>query len=417
MQERRHPQLPPSQPRASILKSSDTSLSPAGAALLRPADDIARDSGPFRLERIDAMRVGLLMHEPFRISSGSVSRKIAILVKVQDEGAFGWGESSAMPGSFYSAETPETCQEELLEHVLPALAGRTFQSMVELEGALRQLATTPFVRVAVETAAWELVARRRGVSLRELFGIADRPVPCGLAVGLYDTDDALYAAFKRYNARDYKRVKIKIQPGRDITAVRAARAALADFPLFVDANAAYTRDDIRLFRELDEYDLLMFEQPLAKDDLEGSALLQNQVQTSVCLDESIGCLDDVIKARALGACRIVNVKLQRVGGFLEALRVVEFCAFHGIYLWMGTMPETGIGSAQALVLAAHPAFAFPTDVEPSARWYREDLLVPELRMCAGQIAAPHGPGLGYRVDEEQVKRWTVASWSFGRGAA
>jgi O-succinylbenzoate synthase len=269
----------------------------------------------------------------------------------------------------------------------------------------------------VETAAWELLARQRGVSLRALFNIAGRPVPSGLALGLYDTDDQLRAALDRYKASDYKRVKIKIQRGHDIMPVRLVRSVLGDFPLFVDANAGYSRDDFDVFRQLDDYDLMMIEQPLAKADLEGAALLQKEVRTPVCLDEGIANLQDVIRARALGACRIVNIKLQRVGGFMEALRIVEVCAFHGIYVWMGTMPETGIGSAQALVLAAHPAFAFPTDVEPSARWYREDLLAPELRMCAGQINLPEGPGLGYNVDEEQLKRWTVAQWSFGRGAS
>ena len=363
------------------------------------------------------MRVALPMHEPFRISSGMVSRKIAILVKLSHQGAFGWGESSAMPGSFYSNETPESCQEELVERVLPALVGRRFESMEALEATLKELTTTSFVRVAVETAAWELLARQRGVSLRALFNIADRPVPSGLALGLYDTDDQLRAALERYGARDYKRVKIKIQRGHDIMPVRLVRSVLGDFPLFVDANADYTREDFDVFRQLDEYDLMMFEQPLAKADLEGAALLQKEVRTPVCLDEGIANLQDVIRARALGACRIVNIKLQRVGGFMEALRIVEVCAFHGIYVWMGTMPETGIGSAQALVLAAHPAFAFPTDVEPSARWYREDLLDPELRMCAGQINLPEGPGLGYNVAEEQLKRWTVVQWSFGQGAS
>lgn len=380
-------------------------------------DELARNSGPVAFDAIDAARVTVPMHEPFRISSGEVSQKEAILVKVSAGGAFGWGESSAMPGGFYSAETPDTCQRELVERLLPALAGRRFESMLALERWLLEHASSAFVRVAVETAAWELLARERGVSVRALFGIADRPVPSGLAVGLYETDNGLAAAIERYRPRDYRRLKIKIQRGHDIRLVHLVRELLGDFPLFVDANADYGRSDFAVFRELDAFGLMMYEQPLAGADLEASAALQRQIRTPVCLDESIESAEDARRALALGACRIVNIKLQRVGGYLEALRIVELCTAAGVPVWMGTMPELGIGSAQALTLAAHPAFVFPTDVEPSERWYTGDVLAPELRLCRGAFETPPGPGLGFTIDEARLERYTTASWVFGsRGA-
>lgn len=375
-------------------------------------DELARNAGPVAFEAINATRVAVPMHEPFRISSGEVSLKEAILVKLHGGAAFGWGESSAMPGGFYSADTPDGCQEELVNRLLPALAGRRFESMATLERYLLEQGSSPFVRVAIETAAWELLARQRGISLRKLFGIPDRPVPSGLAVGLYDRDEELAAALERYRPRDYRRLKIKIKRGHDVRLVRLVRELLGDFPLFVDANADYGRDDFGVFRELDAFGLMMYEQPLAKADLEASAALSRECRTPICLDEGISSAEDARQAIALKACGVVNIKLQRVGGFTEALRVVEICAAAGVPVWMGTMPELGVGSAQALVLAAHPAFTFPTDVEPSDRWYTGDVLAPELRLEDGTLATPAGPGLGYTVDEAAVERYAVARWSF-----
>jgi O-succinylbenzoate synthase len=379
---------------------------------MRTAEELARNSGPVAFQKIEAWRVSIPMLEPFRISSGEVKDKEAVVVRVSDGDQFGWGESSAMAGAFYSSETPDTCERELTGRLLPALAGRSFDNMLALEEAVSGLSSSRFVRVAVETAAWELLARRSGVSVRSLFGIADRAVPSGLALGLYDRDDELRAAIERYRARDYRRLKIKIKRGHDVRLVRAVREWLGDFPLFTDANADYSAGDLGVFRELDRHGLMMFEQPFGKDDLETSAALQRTVSTPVCLDESIKSVADARRAVDLGACRIVNIKLQRVGGYLEAFRIVEFCAGRGIALWMGTMPELGIGSAQAIALAAHPAFTYPTDVEPSARWYTDDLLTPALAIGNGKLSVPPGPGLGFKVDEEKLERFASKHWTF-----
>jgi len=366
----------------------------------------------FVIREARLVRVSIPMREPFRISSGSVDRKDALLLRLSDPEAFGWGESSAMSGSFYSSETPESCQRELLERLLPMTVGRGFESIEEFNLHLETLSSSRFARVALEGAAWELVARQRGVSLRQLLGVPDRPVPSGLAVGLYDSEAELCAAIARYWSDGYQRLKIKIKRGQDVGLVKAVRREFGDIPLFVDANADYTREDFRVFEQIDEYGLMMFEQPLAKDDLEGSARLQRLVKTPVCLDESIETVADARRAIELGSCRIVNLKLQRVGGFLEALRICQVCQEHGIPLWMGTMPELGVGSAQALALASHPGFVFPTDVEPSQRWYLDDVVRPEIRLEHGCLTVPEGPGLGYEVDEGKVTRYAVGQWHF-----
>jgi O-succinylbenzoate synthase len=376
------------------------------------AESLAGSSGPILFRRIDLYHLLIPMLEPFRISSGAVTDKECLLLRLGDGEAWGWGESSALSGGAYSAETPESCQRELVDSLLPSLIGRPFASMAELEQFLAESTVNRFVRVAVETAAWEIVARRRGVSLRQLFGLPDRPIPSGLAIGLYETEDELGAAIERYEARQYKRLKIKIKRGQDVTLVRRVRQALGDFPLFVDANADYGRQDFAVFQELDAWNLMMFEQPLAKGDLEDSAALQRQVRTPICLDESIETAGDAVRALELGSCRIINIKLQRVGGYFEALRIIEVCEQRGVPVWMGTMPELGVGSAQALMLAAHPAFTFPTDVEPSTRWYEDDILEPELCLHDGCLTIPPGQGLGFAINEEKVARYATRQWRF-----
>lgn len=375
-------------------------------------NSLARECGEFCLETISVTRVCIPLVEHFRISSGEVRVKDALLVRVSEGNAFGWGEASAMPGSFYSPETPDSCQSDLIDHLVPALLGQRFGSMIDLNNRLEQLSQNRFARTALETAAWELLARRQGVSLRQLMGFPQVAIRSGLGVGLHGTEEELISAIRRQWSDGYHRLKIKIKRGQDISLVEAVRRGMGDVPLFVDANADYTRNDFNVFRTLDTYGLLMFEQPLPKEDLEGAALLQKQVQTPICLDEGVETEEDARRAIALGSCRIVNIKLQRVGGFLEALRIARVCEDHGIGLWVGTMPELGVGAAAALVLASCPAFAFPTDVEPSHRWYENDVVSPPLKLSQGCHLVPPGPGLGYHVDPGIVSHYEVAKWHF-----
>lgn len=379
---------------------------------LRSVEEL-RTIGPVRIRLLDVTRAAVPMLEPFRISSGEVSHKEATLVCMRNDEGFGWGESSAMPGAFYSADTPDSCAEQVLA-LAPRLAGAHFENAGALENFLLGQSVSPFVRVAFETAAWEMLARERSISVRELFGLEHTPVRTGLAVGLYATLPELRAALDRYDAKSYSRLKIKIKRGQDLELVRGVREWFGDIPLFVDANADYSRSDIETFLQLDQFGLIMFEQPFARVDIETSAALQRQIQTPICFDEGIESVDDVYAAAALDACRVVNIKLQRVGGYLEGLRIGEACIEKNLPLWMGTMPELGIGSAQALVLATHPANRFPTDVEPSLRWYEGDILKPQLRMQNAMLSLPDGPGIGFEVDPRLVHAYASGAWSFGR---
>ena len=245
--------------------------------------------------------------------------------------------------------------------------------------------------------------------LARLLGGSKSTVDSGLAVGLYEQMSEMLRRIAHYLADGYKRVKIKIEPGSDVELVRAVRGEFGDIPLFVDANGAYSLDDIDIFRRLDDFNLMMFEQPFPGPDLEQLAQLQAQMKTPVCLDESLESADDLRRAIALGSLRIANFKIQRVGGFHHALEMLAICRRHRIPAWVGTMPELGIGQAQGVALASLDGFTYPTDVEASLRWFQDDIVAPLIGVRAGEIGVPDTPGLGYEVLLDKLARYQVAT--------
>ena len=364
-----------------------------------------------RIDRISLTHVRIPLVEPFRISNGEVAEKDGIVVAVSGDGLTGYGESSPMAGNFYSGDTPEACWRDLSEHLAPrALERRQWN---DLEAACAWIDAEPgasnFAKTGLETALWDLEAKRRGVTLAALLGGERTEVESGLAMGLFDSRDALWRAIDREMAAgEYKRVKVKICPGHDVELMRAVRRRYPDTPLTTDANAAYTIDSAAVFEQLDDLGLTMFEQPLAGAAFEDSAELQRRVRTPVCLDESLERPDDVPRAAALGACRIANIKIQRVGGLANALKVYRLCREAGLGVWVGTMPELGVGCAAGAALATLSGCGFPTDVEASARWFRDDVIEPWIEVKNGTIQMPRGPGLGYAVDAKKLKRYQVA---------
>jgi len=245
-----------------------------------------------------------------------------------------------------------------------------------------------------------------------LLGGRTGKVESGLAVGLYDTIEETLRVIERYLVTGYRRLKIKIAPGRDVEMVRAVRQRFGDIPLFVDANGAYTAKQIDIFRALDEFDLLMFEQPYPGSFLEELSGLQSRVRTPICLDESLETEEQLLEAIRLGSFKIANFKLQRVGGFYHALRMNQICLEHGVPAWVGSMPELGIGQAQGAALATLSNFTYPTDVEASSRWFRDDIISPYLEVHDGYIDLPERPGLGWNVDSSKLLDYAVACRSF-----
>jgi O-succinylbenzoate synthase len=274
---------------------------------------------------------------------------------------------------------------------------------------LREQPADQFAKAGIEGALWDAYANTQKRALYELFGIERRPVASGVAIGIFETIDELIERVRRYVSEGYQRVKIKIQPGWDVEPITAVRTQFPQVPLMVDANAAYSIDDVHVFRELDRFDLMMIEQPLAANSFAESGKLQAHLTTPLCADESaesLATLDQLIKHKA---AQIINIKVQRVGGLSEALLMLETARAAGLQCWVGTMPELGIASAQALHLAMHSGFSYPTDIEASSRWYVDDIVEPAITIDqSGFIQVADGPGTGFKVDREKVERYTTA---------
>jgi O-succinylbenzoate synthase len=333
--------------------------------------------------------VQIRLHEPFRISSGADAVKDAIVVEHARDGVTRWGEASPMAGAFYSRETPESTWSAL-ERLAPAVLR---DPGVDLD-------------TVVEGEAFAKAGMVGALGLPTCDEI--RPVPSGVAIGLYDTVDELLDRVRRFVDEGYQRVKIKIQPGWDVEPVRRIRELFPDTPLMVDANAAYTIADAPIFRELDRFKLMMYEQPLARHALEESAELARQVRTPVCADESAESLEMLERLIELRAASIINVKIQRVGGFHNARRMHDRARAAGLACWVGTMPELGIASAEAIQLAMLPGFVYPTDVEASARWYVDDVVDPPITVDGGGFLRA-GP---YTVNREKLEKYTVRRADF-----
>jgi o-succinylbenzoate synthase len=264
-----------------------------------------------------------------------------------------------------------------------------------------------YARAGIETAFWDLQAQSEGVPLYRALGGTTDTVESGLAVGIYPSIKDLLGAIERYLKEGYVRVKVKIQPGWDYEPLREIRKTFGDISLMVDANCAYNGTDISHLKKLDEFNLVMVEQPLSKDDLEGHARLQRELTTPICLDESAADVPTVMRALQLGSCRIVNIKIQRVGGLKHAVEMHDVCARAGIPVWGGTMPELGIGGAQTVHLATLSNFMFPTDVESSLRWFVDDIVDPLIEVREGKITIPEGSGNCFPLNETKLRKYSV----------
>ncbi|HJP91427.1 MAG TPA: o-succinylbenzoate synthase [Pyrinomonadaceae bacterium] len=365
-------------------------------------------------DSIHLHRVRIPFVESFRISNGIVTEKESILVELKmDHGVVGWGEASPMSGSFYSADTPETCWRALNEELIPRLLELGAFDPNELYQQLREWPGDAFAKAGIEGAVWDAYAHTKRTALCDLFGIARRPVPSGVAIGIFGTIDELIERVERYVGQGYRRVKIKIQPEWDVEPVAALRARFPELPLMVDANAAYTLADKMIFRELDHFGLMMIEQPLAAATIDEAGELQASLKTPLCADESADSLTALNRLIQKKAARIVNIKVQRVGGLSEALLMLEAARAAKLECWVGTMPELGIASAQGLQLAMHNGFSFPTDIEASSRWYVDDIIEPFIEIDArGFINVPEGIGSGFKVSREKIGRYSIAAEKF-----
>ncbi len=370
-----------------------------------------------RLERIQVRKLVLPLKHPFETSFGRATRKEFLLVSASADGVTGFGECVADADPYYLPETNETAFHVLRDFLVPVALALEFDHPRELLPAFARVRGHNMAKAALEMAVWDLEARRRGVPLRELLGGRPGEIACGVSIGLQPDEAALVSKVETEVAAGYRRIKIKIKPGRDLALVEAVRRRFPDVPLMVDANSAYTLADVALLQRLDRFSLMMIEQPLAFDDIVDHATLQRSLKTSICLDESIHGGDDARRALALQACRIVNVKAGRVGGFSGCIAVHDVCRERQVPVWCGGMLESGIGRLANVHLQTLPGFSLPGDTSASARYFEEDLIDPPVTVSPrGTIRVPEAPGLGHEIAWARVERATVFREEWRRGA-
>lgn len=367
-----------------------------------------------KIDRLELTEIPLRLKFPFRTSFGTFQERRILIVSLSGGGETGLAECVAGEFPGYSYETTETAWHVISDFIAPAVVGKEFASATALLHELRFIRGHNMAVATVEMAFWDLRARALGVPLFELLGGLDKPVPVGISLGIQDSVEQTVALSQDSVEQGYGRVKLKIEPGWDIAPVKAVREALPDVSLTVDANSAYTLMEAPQLKRLDEFGLDYIEQPLAHDDILDHAALQAQIDTPICLDESIHSPEDVRKALSIGAGRVINLKVGRVRGFRASLAIHDIARSFGAPIWCGGMLESGVGRAANLHLSSLPNFTLPGDTSSGSRYWDRDLIVEPLEAENGVQAIPqHGPGIGVNLDQEYVRRASSreAAWS------
>lgn len=362
-----------------------------------------------KITAIELREMRLPLVHFFETSFGRTYERRIILARVCDaDGAEGWGEVTCGEGPFYCEEWTDSAYETLKTWLAPMILGREVAAASDIYALMRTVRGHRMAKAALETACWDLEARRLNLPLWRHLGGTRREIACGVSIGIQDTPDQLLEKIQTELSAGYQRIKIKIKPGWDADIIRRVREHFGDILLMGDANSAYTLADAPMFQALDDYGLMMFEQPLAYDDMFDHAALQRQIRTPICLDESIRTPDDARKALELGACRIINVKLGRVGGHAEAQKVEQLCRTQNVPVWCGGMLESGIGRAHNIAMSTLAGFTLPGDVSASSRYWHEDIIEPEVTITSsGTIVAPETAGIGFAVKRARVDALTV----------
>jgi O-succinylbenzoate synthase len=357
-----------------------------------------------KIERVELHAIELPLIHPFETSFGCETTHPCILVATSSEGVTGWGECSAMATPAYSYETLETAWHILRDFLVPAILGHEIESPDDVVSRFTHIRGHPMARAALENSIWDLLARAHGISLAHMLGSTRHEIAVGVSVGVEASLDALLDRVAGFIAQGYGRIKLKIKPGWDVGPVQAVREQWPDVMLQVDANCAYTLDDMLVFKQLDELGLALIEQPLHHDDIVDHALLQTQVQTPLCLDESIQSLHHARWALDIDACRVINIKVGRVGGLTAALHIHNLCQERGVPVWCGGMLETNVGRALNVALASLPNFTLPGDISATSRYYDEDIATPDFILHGGSfLAVPTASGIGVDIVPDQLK--------------
>ncbi|MGA3047397.1 MAG: o-succinylbenzoate synthase [Terracidiphilus sp.] len=361
-----------------------------------------------RIDAIILRELHLPLVRPFETSFGVTRNRRILLAEIQSEGLTGWGECTAGEHPFFSSESTDSAWAVITQELGPMLASASPDHGGDCPRIFKPVRGNPMARAALENAIWDLEAQREGISISRLIGGVRETIPCGVSLGIQSSIPELLAIIERELAAGYQRIKLKCKPGWDTEVFERVRNRWPGIMLSCDANSAYMLGDADHLVEFDAFDLLMIEQPLWHDDFYYHSMLQKRLETAICLDESIRNRRDALAAIEMESCRIINIKLGRVGGFSEAIAVHNAAQERGIPVWCGGMLESGVGRSHNIALSTLENFTLPGDVSASARYWAEDIVEPEITVSPdGEIAIPDTPGRGYEVRTDLVERLTV----------
>lgn len=361
-----------------------------------------------KIEAVTMRELRMPLKYFFETSFGRSEGRRILLITAHCEGVEGWAECVAGDGPFFSYEWIETAWMTMREFLAPALLGRSLQSARDVPALLSHIRGHNMAKAAIENAVWDAEARATQQPLWKLLGGTGKEIACGVSIGIQDSHEQLLEKIEGELAAGYQRIKVKVKPGWDLEVLEKIRSRWPRILLSCDANSAYRLDDLSHLRKFDDFDLLMIEQPLWDDDIFHHAKLQRELKTALCLDESIRQARDAREAIELGACRIINIKVGRLGGFSEAISVHNLCQEHQIPVWCGGMLETGIGRAHNVALSTLPNFRLPGDVSASKRYWKEDIVEPEITVSRqGTIRISEQPGTGYEIKRNLIEQLTT----------
>lgn len=358
--------------------------------------------------KIRHLQMGL--KAPFTTSFGTFTKRDFLLLEAKDEdGTIGWGESVAFNVPFYSEETVQTNWHMLEDFLIPLVLHKEITHPDEVNEIFSPIRKNNMAKSTLEGAVWDIYAQQTNQSLAAALGGTRDKIEVGISIGIQDSIDELVEIVEGFVNEGYKRIKVKIKPDWDIEVMRTLRKNFPDVAIMADANSAYRLEDTDLLKQLDEFNLTMIEQPLASDDIIDHAKLQKSLSTPICLDESIHSLEDARKAVELGSTKIINIKIGRVGGLTEAVKIHDYCAANNIPVWCGGMLESGIGRAHNVALTTLPNFTLPGDTASSSRYWEKDIIEPEVVSVDGYITVPKTAGIGYKVNRDTVESYTISS--------
>ncbi|MFW6026219.1 MAG: o-succinylbenzoate synthase [Candidatus Woesearchaeota archaeon] len=361
------------------------------------------------IDKIEMYHLSIPLKESFQTSNEVKDHIEHIIIKVFSKNSIGYGECTCNQTPYYIDETTETAWHILKKFIIPYIKGIEINRIEDLlnNNKFKAIKGNNFAKAGIELAIWDLLAKKNNKSLSNMLGGKKEYIETGVSIGIQKDESELIDKVENCIKKGYKRIKLKIKPGHDYKYLKLLRNKYPNLPLMADANSAYTLSDIKLFKQLDDLNLLMIEQPLDYDDIIDHAKLQKQINTPICLDESIHSINDARKAIEFDSCKVINIKVGRVGGLYESLKIHNYCLKKGIPVWCGGMHEYGIGRAHNIAINSLENFAFPGDISASEKYYKKDIINPSIKVKNGYIKVPTNAGIGVNPDMNEIERYTI----------